>query len=91
MVVGVPDDYWGEQIAAIVRKTESGAPLDAVAIKAWCKERISAHKVPSAWFFVDDFPMTPSGKIQKFRLRDEIIAGDLVPDEVTSSVSGAAS
>lgn len=91
VVVGVPDDYWGEQIAAVVRRTESGEPLDTAAMKAWCKERISAHKVPSAWFFVDDFPMTPSGKIQKFRLRDDIITGDLVPDAVTSAVSGAAS
>jgi fatty-acyl-CoA synthase len=39
-------------------------------LRAWCRERISAHKTPTHWFFIESYPMTPSGKIQKFVLRD---------------------
>ncbi len=85
IVVGVPDDYWGEQIAAIIRPADPAVRPDPLGLKQWCRERISAHKVPALWFFTDQFPMTPSGKIQKFKVRDDIVAGDLVPDAVTSS------
>ncbi|MGW0035119.1 AMP-binding protein [Gordonia sp. NPDC003376] len=90
VVVGVPDEYWGEQIAAVIRPVDAGTPPDPLALKEWCRERISAHKVPSLWFFTDRFPMTPSGKIQKFRVRADIESGDLVPDAVTSGQSPAA-
>lgn len=83
IVLGVPDEYWGEQIAAVIRPAAESKTLDAVALKEWCRERISAHKVPSLWFFADEFPMTPSGKIQKFKVRDSIVAGVISPDAVT--------
>ncbi|WLP89053.1 AMP-binding protein [Gordonia sp. NB41Y] len=90
VVVGVPDEYWGEQIAAVIRPADGAAPPDPLTLKEWCRERISAHKVPSLWFFTDQFPMTPSGKIQKFRVRADIESGDLVPDAVTSGRSSVA-
>ncbi|AZG46589.1 AMP-binding protein [Gordonia insulae] len=83
IVVGVPDDYWGEQIGAVICAIDPAAPPNPDELKAWCRERISAHKVPSMWFFAESFPMTPSGKIQKFKIRDRIAAGEIVPDKVT--------
>lgn len=45
------------------------APED---LRAYCRETLAPYKTPLHWVFVDDFPMTPSGKIQKFRLREEL-------------------
>jgi fatty-acyl-CoA synthase len=79
VVVGVPDEKWGEQIGAVLRAHDPGNPLDVDALKAWCRERIAAHKTPSLWYFATELPMTPSGKIQKFRVQDEIASGALTP------------
>lgn len=90
IVIGVPDDYWGEQIAAVIRPTDLTVVPNPVDLKAWCRERISAHKVPTLWFFADQFPMTPSGKIQKFKVRADIVAGAMTPDAVTGGHASAA-
>jgi fatty-acyl-CoA synthase len=66
-VFGIPDARLGEQICAWVRVRESVGPEE---ILAWCKGRISHYKVPSRIRIVDSFPMTVSGKIQKFVMRD---------------------
>ena len=73
-VVGLPDETWGEVIAAFVR-TEGGLELDRDALHAHCRARLSPQKTPTLWCPVDAFPMTGSGKIQKFRLRDGYVAG----------------
>ena len=73
-VVGLPDETWGEVIAAFVR-TEGGQELDKNALHAHCRARLSPQKTPTLWCRVDGFPMTGSGKIQKFRLRDGYVAG----------------
>lgn len=78
-VVGISDEKWGEQIGAVLRVEDPGNPPEVAALKAWCRERIAAHKTPSLWYFADELPMTPSGKIQKFRVQDEIAAGRLLP------------
>ena len=68
------------------RGDPTGRPvLPAVAeeLKAWCKEQIAAHKVPSSWFFIQAYPMTPSGKVQKFVLQDQIASGALSPVRAT--------
>jgi fatty-acyl-CoA synthase len=78
-VIGVPDERWGEQIAAVVRPADPAAPPAAEELRAWCKERIAAHKVPASWFLTRAYPMTPSGKVQKFVLRDQVDAGTLLP------------
>ncbi|MET8430686.1 AMP-binding protein [Nocardia sp. NPDC004860] len=79
VVIGVPDEKWGEQIGAVLRLRHPDTPLDIAALKAWCRERIAAHKTPSLWYFTEALPMTPSGKIQKFRVQDDIASGALTP------------
>ena len=74
-VVGLPDETWGEVIAAFVR-TEGGQALDRDALHAHCRASLSPQKTPTVWCRVDAFPMTGSGKIQKFRLRDGYLAGE---------------
>jgi fatty-acyl-CoA synthase len=76
-VVGVADEQWGERVVAVVRVLDTASPPAAVVLKEFCRERIAAFKSPSEWFVVAEFPLTPSGKVQKFVLRDAIAAGDL--------------
>ena len=66
-VFGIPCERFGEQVCAWIRPK---APLDAAEMLAWCKERISHHKVPARIRIVEEFPMTVTGKIQKFAMRD---------------------
>jgi fatty-acyl-CoA synthase len=68
-VVGFPDERWGEQVAAFVRLAP-GATADEAALVAHCRDRLAAYKTPRRWRFVDAFPLTPSGKIQKRVLRE---------------------
>lgn len=77
-VVGIPDDMWGEVVACFLR-LRPGAVLDRPALIAHCRERLAAPKTPAHWIEVQDWPLTGSGKIQKFVLRDRFIAGDLQP------------
>jgi fatty-acyl-CoA synthase len=65
-VVGVPDEKWGEQIAAFVRP--SGDEVDGPALSEFVRERIAAFKRPRVWVAIDSFPLTPSGKIKKHEL-----------------------
>ncbi len=68
-VIGLPDREWGEQVAAVVR-LNAGADISEEALQQYLGERIARYKVPRYWSFVDSFPQTASGKIQKFLLRD---------------------
>ena len=68
-VVGVPDKKFGEQVCAFVRASPGSTPSED-SIKAFCSQRIAHFKVPHYVLFTDDFPMTVTGKIQKFRLRE---------------------
>lgn len=65
-VFGIPHEKFGEQVAAWIRPC---APLDADEIIAWCSGRISHQKIPAQVRIVDEFPMTVTGKIQKFAMR----------------------
>jgi fatty-acyl-CoA synthase len=78
-VIGVPDEKWGELVTAVIRPADPSAPPIADELQVWCKARIAAHKVPSSWFSTQTYPMTPSGKVQKFVLRDQVDAGELQP------------
>jgi fatty-acyl-CoA synthase len=71
-VVGVPDERYGEEIAAFVVARE-GAGLDDEAIRAFCQGRIAHYKVPRHVLVVAEFPMTVTGKVQKFKLREQAI------------------
>lgn len=67
--VGLPDERYGEAVAVFVVKADQNLTKDSV--RAWVKERLSGHLVPKHVFWVDDYPKTASGKIQKFLLRDK--------------------
>ncbi len=71
-VFGVPDQRFGEQVAAWVKLRE-GQACTAEEIKAFCQGQIAHYKVPHYVQFVDAFPMTVTGKIQKFMMRDSMI------------------
>jgi len=70
-VVGIPDQRWGEQVAAFIRPAPGSAP-DEADLAAFCRERLASFKVPRFWQKLDTFPMTPSGKVQKFALRERL-------------------
>ncbi|WP_290787819.1 AMP-binding protein [Halomonas sp.] len=69
-VIGVPDERYGEEVMAWV-KLADGQALTADELKAFCKGKIAHYKVPRYVKFVDEFPMTVTGKIQKFKMREE--------------------
>jgi acyl-CoA synthetase (AMP-forming)/AMP-acid ligase II len=73
-VIGVPDEKWGETIKAIVVLTPE-ATLSAADVIAHCKSRMAGFKAPTSVDFVDAIPRTATGKVQKFKLRDEFWAG----------------
>jgi fatty-acyl-CoA synthase len=72
-VVGLPDERFGEEVAAFVI-TREGAQLDADDVRGFCSGKIAHYKVPRYVIAVDDFPLTVTGKVQKFKLRDQAIA-----------------
>jgi fatty-acyl-CoA synthase len=72
-VFGVPDQRFGEIVCAWVQLKE-GASLTEEAVKDFCRDQITHFKVPSLIRFVDEFPMTVTGKIQKFKMRDAMLA-----------------
>lgn len=74
-VVGLPDDKWGEIVACFAR-AEPGQQIDPGELRAHCREHISPQKTPAVWCAVEGFPLTGSGKIQKFALRDQYLAGE---------------
>jgi fatty-acyl-CoA synthase len=72
-VIGVPDTRYGEEIMAWV-KLRDGASVDEDAIRDFCRGRVAHFKIPRYIKFVDDFPMTVTGKIQKFKMREQAMA-----------------
>ena len=74
-VVGIPDDKWGEIVACFIR-SESDQVIDSQELHRHCREHLSPQKTPAVWCRVEAFPLTGSGKIQKFMLRDGYLAGD---------------
>ena len=68
-VIGVPSEKYGEEVMAWV-KLRDGSAVTGEELAAWCKGRIASYKVPRHWKFVDAFPMTVTGKVQKFKMRD---------------------
>ena len=68
-VVGIPDKKYGEQVLAAIQ-LKAGATATAEEFTAYCRERIARHKIPKYWEFVKEYPLTASGKVQKFKIRD---------------------
>jgi len=71
-VIGVPDPRYGEEICAWI-KLKPGETADADEIREFCREKIAHYKIPRYVLFVDEFPMTITGKVQKFRMREETV------------------
>jgi fatty-acyl-CoA synthase len=74
-VVGLPDEKWGETVAAFVRPAP-GCKVDKEELFVYVREYLAPHKTPRHWFAVEQFPLTGSGKIQKFKLREQWATGD---------------
>jgi fatty-acyl-CoA synthase len=68
-VYGIASEFFGEEVAAAVR-VQPGGSIDALQAMEFCQQRLARFKVPRHVRFVEAFPMTASGKIQKFRLRE---------------------
>ncbi len=72
-VIGLPDDKWGERVVAAIVVEES-ATVSAGDIVLRCREFIAGYKVPKQVFFLDDLPMTSTGKISKRTLREQLMS-----------------
>jgi fatty-acyl-CoA synthase len=68
-VIGVPSEKYGEEVMAWV-KLKPGAEITSAGLDAYCRGKIASYKIPRFWKFVESFPMTVTGKVQKFRMRD---------------------
>jgi len=71
-VLGVPDTFYGEELLAVVLPKE-GAEVSEEELRDFCEGRISYQKIPRYFQFTNAFPMTASGKVQKFVLRENAI------------------
>ena len=72
-VIGVPDPKFGEEICAWIRLRE-GAVVSEDEVREFCRERIAHFKIPRYILFVDEFPMTITGKVQKFKMREQTVS-----------------
>jgi fatty-acyl-CoA synthase len=73
-VIGVPDLRYGEEIMAWVRLRDGVDSLTAEEVRTFCEGRIAHYKIPRYVHVTDDFPMTVTGKVQKYRMREESVA-----------------
>jgi fatty-acyl-CoA synthase len=68
-VIGVPSERYGEEVMAWVKPKDGAAPT-AESLEAFCRGRIATNKIPRYWKFVNAFPMTVTGKVQKYLMRE---------------------
>ncbi|MBT8471454.1 MAG: AMP-binding protein, partial [Marinicaulis sp.] len=71
-VFGIPDEKYGEQVCAWV-KVRSNSKLTQECVTSFCNGQITHFKIPKHIKFVDEYPMTVTGKMQKFKMRDKTI------------------
>jgi len=71
-IVGIPDAFMGEEVCALIR-LKPGEAASEDELREHCKANIARHKVPKFFRFIEAFPLTASGKVQKFVLRDQLI------------------
>jgi fatty-acyl-CoA synthase len=84
-VIGVPDETWGEQVGAVLRLRDGHETPGMHELTEFLRAQLAPHKTPVYWTFVDELPITPSGKIQKFVLREQVADGTLSFDMVRGS------
>ena len=85
-VVGVPDERYGEELCAWV-VARPGMPVDAESVRAFCRDKISHYKIPRYVVFVDAFPLTVTGKVQKYKMREQSVG--LLKELAAARNSGA--
>ena len=69
-MTGIPDDKYGEELIAWVKLRPDADPVTGDELREFCKGKIAHFKIPRNYKFVDEFPMTVTGKIQKFKMRE---------------------
>ncbi len=82
-VFGVPDERFGEELCAWI-KPRAGEALSEDEVRAFCRDQIAHYKVPRHIRFVDEFPMTVTGKMQKFVMRERMVEELGVPEATTA-------
>jgi fatty-acyl-CoA synthase len=87
-VVGVPCSVYGEEVACFMRPSGGRRP-DAAELKAFIRERLSPQKTPKHWLWVEQWPLTGSGKIQKFKLAEQFAASSRVIASVMETSKAA--
>lgn len=78
-VIAVPDEKWGETVGAVIRLRSEPRPGLRDELEAHCRDRLAPYKVPQHWLFTGELPVTPTGKVQKFKLVDAAAHGRLEP------------
>ena len=73
-VIGVPDERYGEELAAWIKMRAGAEPLDAAAVRAFASGQLAHYKIPRYVLLVEEFPMTVTGKIRKVQMREETTA-----------------
>jgi fatty-acyl-CoA synthase len=86
-VIGMPSEQWGEQVIAVICAADRAHPPSPAELRSYCRERLASFKAPEGWCFVDELPSTPTGKVQKFILREQLERGVLTPTMTLSSAS----
>ena len=71
-IFGVPDDHFGEELCAWIR-TKPGASMTEDEVRSFCRERLAHFKIPRYIRFVQEFPVTVTGKVQKFVMRQRMV------------------
>lgn len=76
-VLGIPDTQWGEIVAAVIQPRDEHAPPTSRDLYALVRARPAPAKTPQVWYVTTQLPVNAMGKLQKFRLRDRVLDGDL--------------
>lgn len=76
-VFGMPDAKWGEVVAAAVQLRAGAEPPSSADLMAHCRQTLAPQKAPTVWFQCQSLPLTASGKVQKFRLRELAVEGQM--------------
>ena len=82
-VLGLPDDKWGEIVAAFLRLADGAEAPTVASLREFVRAELSPQKTPTRWFAVDDFPLTGSGKVQKYAIRSAWEGGEFAGAELT--------
>jgi fatty-acyl-CoA synthase len=69
-VVGLPDERWGEVVGVFIRPHDPAAPPTVAELRSHLRASLSPQKTPTMWYAVDGYPLTGSGKVQKFAIRE---------------------